>query len=602
MRIILALSTEDLNKALSEDRGFEYLYFGEKEPAVSDTLNSLGLREIIPRYSSDDRLKDAFVREYIDLVGRTGKKCNSPLWHSTFIASKNKFVSRLFQDLFIYLSVIDVLEQKRSTDLIIFNPPSVIIPPLQDYCRKNGIDLVGSPSKFEDAITIFRESCRAIFTRIRFVIRVWGKILVSRYHFAYRIRCTVKKNADYYILRSTFYERTISGNNYHDSFFGALPDFLARKKDVLILAGSIGNYLAVASKIAAEKKHLIVTEEYFLSFLDPLRTIVYIMGHPIRIPANTVFFDKDVTQILQARIDEDCRFNIYDQFAFSYLIRNLVSVIHPEVFTTTFENNPWEKVIFRTLRGISPDTLIIGYQHAALSKSSLNMILSDEEKGVTPVPDRVITIGEITRDFIIRIGGYDPVIVREGCGLRFSHLFNTKKNVQTRHNVILITPEGILSESVKIANFVHRALNDRKDVHIILRPHPALPFTEFCNYLDFDVTASSNFSLSKNESVSDDLLKSDIVIYRGSTIALEALKMGIPVIYLDLSDIISVNPLFDTGGLSWVAGTEKELEDVITMIYDMSVDEYNEREALSQAFINRYITEISDENMSVFIP
>lgn len=602
MQIIISMQTHGLETILKQNRNFSYLYFGDADPSVTRSLSSLGLQEIIPRYSTDDHLKEAFVQEYIDLIGITGKKCDSPIWNSTFIASKNKFVSPLFKDLFAYLSIIDVIKQKQTEDLIIFDPPSVIIPSLLDYCKKNEINLVGTPSTILVEVTNLRESAYVIVARVRFLIRMWGKILISRYYFSSRIRISLKKHAEYYLLRSTFYERTISGGNYLDSFFGVLPDFIARKKNVLILAGPIGNYHAIARKIAAERNHLIVTEDFFLSFLDPIRTIIFLLRHPVRIPDNTLFLNMDVTRILQARIDEDCRFNVCDQFIFTYLIRNLGLVLHPESFTTTFENNPWEKVIFGTLREVSPDTYIIGYQHAALSKSSLNMVLSEEETGITPVPDRIITIGKVTRDFLIRVGGYHPAIVMEGCGLRFSHLFSTEQRAQTRNNNILVTPEGILSESVRLANFVHRALQDTPDVRIILRPHPALPFKEFCKYLDFDAAVSPKFSISGTESVYVDLAKADIVIFRGSTLALEALKMGIPAIYLDFSDIISVNPLFGSGGLCWVARTEKELQDVIEIIYGMSGEEYTERNRVSQLHINDYIARITDDRMSVFLP
>ena len=52
----------------------------------------------------------------------------------------------------------------------------------------------------------------------------------------------------------------------------------------------------------------------------------------------------------------------------------------------------------------------------------------------------------------------------------------------------------------------------------------------------------------------DDLNRSDIVIYRGSTLALEAVKAGLFAVYLDLGDLIPVDPLF---GLSALKRTVK---------------------------------------------
>jgi hypothetical protein len=77
--------------------------------------------------------------------------------------------------------------------------------------------------------------------------------------------------------------------------------------------------------------------------------------------------------------------------------------------------------------------------------------------------------------------------------------------------------------------------------------------------------------------------------------------MGIPVIYVALSDIISVDPLFDCTDLKWVARTEKELIDSITMIYGMSSSEYVRKRHASQEFMAKYIMEITDERLKEFI-
>jgi hypothetical protein len=73
------------------------------------------------------------------------------------------------------------------------------------------------------------------------------------------------------------------------------------------------------------------------------------------------------------------------------------------------------------------------------------------------------------------------------------------------------------------------------------------------------------------------------------------------VIYVALSDIISVDPLFDYTDLKWVARTEKELVDSITMIYGMSSSEYGRKLRASQEFMAKYIMEITDTRLKEFI-
>jgi hypothetical protein len=601
MQVIISRNECELKKILSTYKNFDYVYFGDKQQSISEALTSTGSREITLGTYDDDSFKDKYIKEYINLIGQLGKKYNSLVWWATFTAAKNKFVSRLLPNLFIFSSIARILEQQMSDVFVIMNPPEEIIPSIEKYCRKHTIEFAVPLDDKKGLTCRIHDLFQEVTCQLMFIIRIWGKILLSRIFFSNRLRRELRQETGYYVLRSPFYERTISNGVYRDSFFGILPDYLARHKKVLILAGSIGNYFAIARKIAGEKSHLIVTEEYFLSFLDPLRTICEVRNPPLKISETIDLFGHDVTDIIRSQITNEYRFYIYDQFIFTYLVRNLASMVNVDTFTTTYENNPWEKVCFKTLKEISPDIHTIGYQHAALSKSSLNMVLSGYEKDIIPMPDRIITIGEITKKFLVETGGYNPARVREGCGLRFAHLYTIKNKKRTRRNTLLVTPEGIMSESVTLANFVHSALQKKAGLRIVLRPHPALPFEKYKKYLNFNPNESDNFLISANESVKKDLDETDIIVYRGSTLALEALKMGIPVIYLALSDIISVDPLFDGEGLNWVARTEKELVDTVTTIYGLTPAEYESKNRASQAFISRYIAEITEERLKEFI-
>jgi len=191
--------------------------------------------------------------------------------------------------------------------------------------------------------------------------------------------------------------------------------------------------------------------------------------------------------------------------------------------------------------------------------------------------------------------------IREGCGLRFGHVFNTGKIQHNKKYKILVTPEGVLSESVNLVNFVHAALKNNKKIKIIVRPHPALPFSAFRHRLNFEIASFPNLSVSNNESVKKDLEESDIVIYRGSSLSIEALMMGIPVIHVSLNDILSVDPLFECSSLKWVVSEERELVDAVEAVYQMRADEYQKKWIEAKKYITNYIYEITDERLSEFI-
>jgi len=198
-------------------------------------------------------------------------------------------------------------------------------------------------------------------------------------------------------------------------------------------------------------------------------------------------------------------------------------------------------------------------------------------------------------------GNHNHDKVYEGCGLRFKYLFDVSKKERTRNYKILVTPEGVLSESVNLVNFVFDSLKGCEGLNIIIRPHPALQFESFKNNLKFDVESFPNFTISKNDSVKKDLDISDIVIYRGSSLSIEALKTGLPVIYVDLNDMISVDPLFECESLKWVVRTNRELLDAVADIYGLSYDEYYENWLKADRYISDYFHEITNDRLNQFI-
>ncbi|WAC04334.1 MAG: hypothetical protein OS112_07645 [Methanoregula sp.] len=601
MDVIIARNEREVKDILGRYKNPDFLYPGEKSAPLITLLASGGAREVPLDLIQNEEFRQEYVKNYIDLIGGLGKQYHSRTWWATFVSSKNKFISQLLPDIFFLVSLLRFLEKREDRDLIIINPPPTILPSLELYCQEHSRRFIRHTGFFESFFHAAADAFSGITSRVRFVFRIWGKILISRWYFSRRVREKIDRDGRYYVVRSGFYERSIMGSKYHDSFFGTLPDFISRYKNVLILAGAIGNYREIARKIAGEQDHLIIPEEYFLSFADPIHALLAIRKNRIVLTDRIMCCGFDVTGVVGQELAKEFRLHIFEQYIYSSIITGLVKTITVDTFTTTYENNPWEKVCFGTLRDISPATKIIGYQHAALSKSSLNMIISSREKDFIPMPDRIVTVGDVTREFLIHEGNFDPERVKAGCGLRFAHLFSLAAKERIRHNSVLVTPEGVLTESVNLSDFAFKALHDNDTIQVVIRPHPALPYRDFKKNLVFDAGVCSNFSISKNDSVRADLDATDAVIYRGSTLALEALKMGIPVFYVAQSDIISVNPLFDFSGLTWTVRTEKELADAITMMYAMDPAEYIPKLRASQEFIDRYIARITDDRLQEFL-
>ena len=119
---------------------------------------------------------------------------------------------------------------------------------------------------------------------------------------------------------------------------------------------------------------------------------------------------------------------------------------------------------------------------------------------------------------------------------------NQKKNI--KDYVCLVLPEGIPSECHCLLNFSIACLKVLPNVRFIWRLHPVV---------DLRKLRSDNFQIQilpaalriSNASLESDLAQSNMVLYRGSTAAVQAVAAGLKPIYLQLKSEISINPLYE---------------------------------------------------------
>lgn len=585
---------------------YEYriICFKKDKKELLDFLDSISCQEIKIN-DFPEKFKKEFFKSYIDLIGSLSKEFNSIYWWASFTAAKNRFASKLLSRLFEYYTICKKLKELSHSSkdilLILISPPFQILSSLKNYCKKNSIEIKIEGYFLRNFFIKCKEKLEHILRILYFILKCWYKITIVKIQFKKFFKKEFEDKSCY-ILRTWVYSSSFSNyNKFSDSFFGRLPDFLTKKGKVLIiLAGIIGNYKNIIKKIKNCKDYIIFPEEYFLNYTDVFRAVFNCYSNRLKIKHRVRFFDIDVTKIIQNELDNDYRKFIRTELLQKYIMKNFLKTFKVQIFTTTFENNPWEKVCFLTLKEISPSTKIIGYQHAVVTEASANMFISKEEASIIPIPDKIITVGEITKNIMEKYCSYPENTIKAACALRHEYIHKLdKKNFFIKKNKIMIALEGVY-ECYKLIDLVFKALSDSKDYQIIIRPHPALPFNKIKKNLNFNIDLYNNFLIS-DKSLQDDLMEADITIYWGSTVSIEALLLGIPVIHVNLDDIVSVDPLFECPYLKWTVKNESDLRRAVHEIYLMSYNEYLEHYKKAQDYIKKYFQEVTEDRLSEFI-
>lgn len=280
-------------------------------------------------------------------------------------------------------------------------------------------------------------------------------------------------------------------------------------------------------------------------------------------------------------------YNLAVNRAFKHLdSSNTSCVLYP------FENKSIEKML---LLGLVDNIKTIGYQHSSVSLRHYNFILSKREHEITPMPDKIVTCGSITKNFLVSIGNFDSNLVVEGCELRnpFQVIKRLKRNRATPVTVLLCFSSSYeeITESIKILKL---KFNKNNHVKIIARFHTDFPLD---GLPEFDKEwILNNLIVSYNQSLKNDLEHADIVAYATSSVAIVGLKFGIPALQIHPSSPIG-DPLFekDIPNRFYL----KDMQDIIEVVREISNSPESEILAGSE-YASKYFASSSNELVKVF--
>lgn len=577
---------------------YSYIYFGHNNPEVVKLLKENSDDEMNIEDCSES-FREEFFKAYVDLIGSIGARLNSIYWWASFTASKNRFISKLLQTLFAYYSVCRAIRKNPEKSILLVNPPRGMVKALKRHCNQNLIAFKNIDYPHHSYYKLVKDGFEHFMRIIYYLLNSSSRIFYARKYF----RKNFDKNhkvKDYYVLRTWVYPTSITeSGGFSDSFFGRLPEFLSSKKgNLLVMAGIIGDYKTIASRLSKCKDYFIVPQEFFLKYSDPVKSALDCYFHRIKLKDTIVFYGLDVTEIIQEELDRDYTRYTRNELIQRYVIKNMLEYFSINTFAVTYENNPWERLCLLTVKEFSSSTMTIGYQHAVVTRASANMFPSRNEINVAPMPDKIITVGEVTKRAMEKYGCYPNRLIRPSCALRHEYLYKLRNKEIIKNKSILVALEGV-PECYKLVNFVYTALSF-EDYFVTIRTHPERPFEKIRKDICFDISTNKNFSIS-TQTLKNDLDAAGILIYWGSTVALEALMMGIPVVHVNLNDIISVDPLFECNHLKWTVRTAEELKKAITEIYNLSQDNYTLQYRKARAYIEDYLRKPTDERLCEFI-
>lgn len=602
LQIIPSFNTSKILKYNTNDNDlFAFILLDSEFQKDSEILRLKGLKEIkIEEMNDKERIQ--CEKEYINTIASLGFSFNSMEWWAKGISEKNEHVSYHYRNLCLFYSLVKTLKNYADTQMRIFIIcNSEILEQLIVYCKKNQLDIVSLEKPIVILLQKLYKRFYAILKIRMYLLATLFKKMCITFILKARIRKEINNNDNYYVIRTWLDNRFLAGaGNYHDAYFGRLPEYAVEHgHKVLIIAGIVNSYLKVIRNIKSTKDILIIPEEYFLKYGDLFRSFFSPHYPKLRISKNILFNYLDVKAICENEMIKDFYTVNYIKNIFRYLIaKRFAQTITFKTYIQTFENYAWEKMSICGIKEVKPTAKIYGFQHTYVTRNSFKYFPGKMEKDILPLPDRIITMGKVTKDIIGKYGCYNPNILSIGCALRQEYVCKLKPFKRRRFNKVVVPLTMVSSESVLIMECLYDSGLPKTEIQVVVRCHPSANIESFKKKIDFEIP--SNFIISNEKSLKEELSDTDMVLYTWSTVAVEALKMGLPVIYLDILSPMYVDPLFECNGLKKSVRKVEGLITAIESFHNMDDDVFYKEQELSQRYLEDFFYPVNNKNLRPF--
>lgn len=536
---------------------------------------------------------------YIDLVASFASL--DKIWWANTFSEKNEHLSSVYPQLTSIYKIIQSIESNRSkAEEIVIVCPRMLWPVIARHYHGQGVMVKKADHFFRDVM----DNVIEVLIGYAKLAQVYLKTLKEYFYvrgYAHNFRRRLKEIRNPYVIRTWLDTRFLNAKNNEDAYFGRLGDYIAsRGFTPVYVAGIISNYKAILRKLATSHS-LIIPEIFFLRFIDLIYAKLVLFWHYLKpIPRRDAkFMGIQVYEFCRHQIKlplmaRDCMMNILRY----RMARRMAKELKSNIFLQTFENYAWEKMSILGIKEAYPHAKVYGFQHAFISRNSFKYFPGRGEINFMPLPDKIICMGEVTRKILLRFGTYNENSLTVGCALRQSYTpSQALRSLSTRKLLIPLTM--VAKETKTILEFVDRANLDKLNLEIIVRPHPATSFQQVLTKIGLSLPAYMR--VSGNARLYDDLQEADMVLYIWSTVALEALNSGLPVIYLNVLGPMFVDPLFECPYLKASVASPMDLFQSVQAMYQMTPQEYSHQLANARDYLRGYFYEVTEKNMEVFV-
>ncbi len=593
-----------------------YLCLDRQIKNYCDSFSNNRLKEIKLSPLSDSENKN-ILKNYIELVGKISiLNSKSKIWWASDISSKNRLLSPLLKTLDNISLVIRAVKVSRnnSKNLYIIGVTHPVLIFLTEYAKKEEITLQIIPGFFLRFTHKYKSVLNKWLYLIKSIISSFLVLLRARVHYGYANK--IDKSKPTFLIKSyVFPSAFVNNDSYHDPFFFGLDDYLINKlpknSQVVTLSQGFSDRYRLYEKMKGLSHKVVVPVERFIYISD-----IFLAGmsiawswvfKPIKIPKNLSFLQCNLSNTVRELVSLTGGSVPFSDYLYYHAALRIAKKYQIKVCYLTYEGNHWERMFIMGLKEICSNIEVIGYQHSTIPQSAAGVFISKKEVNIIPHPDRVVTTGAKATQILSENSFFPQEKIKTGCALRYQYLYelNYKVTKQIGEKYIILVALEAAIEASELFLYTIKQAEISNSIIFIVRPHPAFPIETMLDIIGMSYCElPHNVEISKFIHVVDDIERSDAILYWGSTVSLEALMMGKPVISFNMNNMLSFDPLslLNFSGLRWTVDSNIPVHDIISQILYMNNDEFLLKANAGRENIEQYFREQTVDSMQAFLP
>ena len=201
-------------------------------------------------------------------------------------------------------------------------------------------------------------------------------------------------------------------------------------------------------------------------------------------------------------------------------ISDVIKILNPKCIIFTYEGHAWERLLIYECNKMK--IITIAHQFSII-KQNQHGIFRNLKNGYNP--NYIATSGNITKSLFLKKKVHSKIFRLGSCKFQKE----VKKNFKQKKILVAIDTDFIMMQ--EMLNFVENLAIKNSNTLIIIRLHP-LSFSNFfyLNFIKKKIKNIFNIKISY-DTLETDLKKSEILIYRESSICILALNYNLKIIF-----------------------------------------------------------------------